>query len=144
MADTIRVVEYFYVVTPDKPGEGARVLNTLKEAGVNLLALSGFPGGRRWQLDLIPADPAAFRQAAKHAKWKVVGPKRGFLVQGDDRVGAVAEMLARLGDLISVNVRRSAPAGRVDVVDRGVPAALLREQMPRVQASLRPVGLCGL
>jgi hypothetical protein len=74
----------------------------------------------------------------------VVGPKRGFLVQGDDRVGAVAEMLARLGDLISVNVRRSAPAGRVDVVDRGVPAALLREQMPRVQASLRPVGLCGL
>ena len=97
MADTIRVVEYFYVVTPDKPGEGARVLNTLKEAGVNLLALSGFPGGRRWQLDLIPADPAAFRQAAKHAKWKVVGPKRGFLVQGDDRVGAIAELLERLG-----------------------------------------------
>jgi prephenate dehydratase len=57
MADTIRVVEYFYVVTPDKPGEGARVLHTLKETGVNLLALSGCPEGRRWQLDLIPAGP---------------------------------------------------------------------------------------
>jgi predicted amino acid-binding ACT domain protein len=26
-----------------------------------------------------------------------VGPKRGFLVQGDDRVGAVADLLERLG-----------------------------------------------
>ena len=97
MAGTIRVVEYFYVVAPNKPSEGARALNTLKEAGVNLLAFSGFPQGRRCQLDFIPADAAAFRQAARRAKWKVVGPKRGFLVQGDDRVGAIAELLERLG-----------------------------------------------
>ena len=97
MADTIRVVEYFYVVAPNKPSEGARALNTLEEAGVNLLAFSGFPQGRRCQLDFIPADAAAFRQAARRAKWKVVGPKRGFLVQGDDRVGAIAELLERLG-----------------------------------------------
>ena len=97
MADTIRLVEYFYITAPNKAGEGARALDTLKGAGVNLLAFSGFPQGRRAQLDFIPADPAAFKQAAKGAKWKVVGPKRGFLVQGDDRVGAVAELLERLG-----------------------------------------------
>jgi hypothetical protein len=97
MADTIRLVEYFYITAPNKAGEGARALDTLKEAGVNLLAFSGFPQGRRAQLDFIPVDPAAFKQAAKGAKWKVVGPKRGFLVQGDDRVGAVAELLGRLG-----------------------------------------------
>jgi hypothetical protein len=97
MADTFRLVEYFYITAPQKPNEGARVLNTLKDAGVNLLAFSGFPQGRRAQLDFVPADPAAFRQAAKRAKWKVVGPKRGFLVQGDDRVGAIAELLERLG-----------------------------------------------
>ena len=97
MADTIRLVEYFYMTAPDKPGEGARALNTLKEAGVNLVAFSAFPEGRRAQLDFIPADAAAFKQAAKQAKWKVVGPKRGFLVQGDDRVGAVADLLERLG-----------------------------------------------
>jgi hypothetical protein len=62
-----------------------------------LLAFSGFPEGRRTQLDFFPADPAAFKQAAKKAKWKVVGPKRGFLLQGDDRVGAVAQLLERLG-----------------------------------------------
>jgi hypothetical protein len=96
MADTIRLVDYFYITAPDKPGEGARALDTLKEAGVDLLAFSGFPQGRRAQLDFLPADPAAFKQAAKRAKWKVVGPKRGFLVQGDDRVGVVAELLGRL------------------------------------------------
>lgn len=94
--DTIRLVDYFYITVPDKPGEGARALNTLKEAGVNLLAFSGFPEGRKGQLDFIPADVAAFKAAAKQAKWKVKGPKRGFLVQGDDRVGAIAELLDRL------------------------------------------------
>ena len=97
MPDTIRVVDYFYVTAPDKSGEGARVLNVLKEAGVNLLAFSAFPEGRRTQLDFFPADSAALKQAAKRAKWKVVGPKRGFLLQGDDRVGAGAELLERLG-----------------------------------------------
>jgi hypothetical protein len=97
MADEIRVVDYFYLMVPDKPGEGARVLNVLKEAGVNLLAFSAFPEGRRAQMDFFPADSAAFKQAAKNAKWKVVGPKRGFLLAGDDRVGAAAELMERLG-----------------------------------------------
>jgi hypothetical protein len=97
MADTVRIVEYFYISAPNKAGEGARALTTLKDAGVNLLAFSGFPQGRRAQMDFVPADPAAFKQAAKKAKWKVEGPKRGFLVQGDDRVGAIADLLERLG-----------------------------------------------
>jgi hypothetical protein len=97
MPETIRVVEYFYAMVPDKPGEAARMLKTLKDAGVNLLAFSGFPEGRRSQLDFIPANAAAFKQAARQAKWKTVGPKKGFLVQGDDRVGAIADILDRLG-----------------------------------------------
>jgi hypothetical protein len=96
MADTVRLVEYFYTTVPNKTGEGARALATLREAGVNLLAFSGFPAARQVQMDFIPDNPAAFKQAAKQAKWKVVGPKRGFLVHGDDRVGAVADLLERL------------------------------------------------
>lgn len=96
MADTIRLVEYFYITASDKAGEGARALGTLRDAGVNLLAFSGFPHGRRAQLDFMPADPAAFKEAARRAKWKVIGPKRGFLVQGDDRIGAIADLFERL------------------------------------------------
>jgi hypothetical protein len=84
------------VTAANKPGEGARVLNSLKQAGVNLLAFSGFPQGRKAQLDFVPADPAAFKQAAKQAKLKVVGPKRAFLMHGDDRVGAMADLIDQL------------------------------------------------
>lgn len=96
MPDTVKRVQYFYTEVPDKPGEGARLLNTLKEAGVNLLAYSGFPKGRRAQIDFIPADLAAFRAAARKGKLTLVGPKTGFLIQGEDRPGAVAEIIAKL------------------------------------------------
>ena len=96
MADAIRVVEYFYVTVPNKPGEGARLLDTLRREGVNLLAFSAFPAGRQSQADFVPEDAAAFRRVAKKAKWKVKGPKKGFLVQGDDRVGAVSDLIGAL------------------------------------------------
>ena len=96
MADTMRLVEYYYVMVPNKPGEAVRLLDTLRQEDVNLLAFSVFPEGRRAQIGFIPADAAAFRQAAKKAKWKLARPKRGFLMQGDDRVGAVADLLDRL------------------------------------------------
>ena len=96
MAETIQRVQYFYTEVSDKPGEGARLLNMLKEEEVNLLAFTGFPKGRRAQIDFIPADQAAFRAAAKKAKLKLVGPKTGFLIQGDDRVGAIAETVTKL------------------------------------------------
>ena len=96
MADTVRTADYFYVMVPDKPGEGARVLGELRSAGVNLVAYSGFPSGRGAQLDVVPTDPAAFQAVAKQKKWKVKGPKRAFLIEGDDRVGACADVLGRL------------------------------------------------
>ena len=98
MADTVRQVDYFYVQVPHRAGEAAKALRALKDAGVNLLAFSGFPEGRRAQLDFIPSDAAAFKRVAKANKWKVVGPKRGFLIQGDDRVGAIAEIVETLAD----------------------------------------------
>lgn len=98
MADTVQRVEYFYVQVPNRPGEGARYLGALQEGGINLIAFSGFPEGRGSQLDFVPADPAAFKQFAKKAKWKLTGPKRAFLIGGEDRVGAVAEMHRTLSD----------------------------------------------
>jgi hypothetical protein len=96
MPDTVRVVEYFYAEASDKPGEGARLLSYLSNAGVNLLAFHGFPRGRKAQIDFVPADPAAFKAAAKAARWKVVGPKKALLIEGDDRVGALVDYFDRL------------------------------------------------
>jgi hypothetical protein len=96
MTDAVRLVDYFYITLPNKPGEGARALDVLRAERVNLLAFSAFPEGRKSQADFVPEDSAAFRRAAKKAKWKVAGPKKVFLVQGDDRVGAIADVVGAL------------------------------------------------
>ena len=93
MADTVRVVEYFYVTAPQKPGVGAAMLKELRQAGVNLLAFSGFPNGSKGQLDLIPQDSAALRRAARKLGLDLSVRKTGFLVQGTDRVGAMTKLL---------------------------------------------------
>lgn len=130
--DTIRRVEYFYTLVSDKPGEGARALATLRDAGVNLLVYSGFPAGRRAQLDFVPENPEAFRQAVKQAKWKVKGPKRAFLIQGDDRVGACSEILDRLA-AAKINVTAmdavAAGAGRWAAILWVKPAAFKKAAM---------------
>jgi len=98
MADTIRKVTYFALEVSNKPGEGARVLGALANAGVNLLAFSGFPSGRKSQLDFIPEDVAVFKNAVKAVKIKTRPQKFGFLVQGDDRKGAVADLLKTMAE----------------------------------------------
>ena len=97
MSDTITLVDYYYTPVPHKPGESARLLGVFRDAGVNLLAYTGFPEGRRAQLDFVPADGAAFLAAARAAKIKLSRPKKAFLISGDDRVGAMAESCAKLG-----------------------------------------------
>lgn len=96
MADTIRKVDYFSIMVPDKPGEGAKLLNGLKDAGVNLLAFTGFPSGRRAQVDFIPEDTAKLKAAAKKMKVALGAKKTVFLVQGEDRVGALVDVVNKL------------------------------------------------
>jgi hypothetical protein len=96
MADTIRKVDYFYIEAANRPGEAAKVLGALRDAGVNLLAFSGFPQGRKAQIDFVPEDTAAFKAAAKKAGLKLSLRKTGFLVQGEDRPGAIAEITGKL------------------------------------------------
>ncbi|HEX9742809.1 MAG TPA: hypothetical protein VGA17_08475 [Nitrospiraceae bacterium] len=98
MAESIRIAQYFKVTVPDKAGEAVKMLDAIKGAGVNLLAFSGFPRGKRAQMDFVPEDPVRFKEVAKYNKWKVQGPKSCFVVQGDDRVGAMADVLQRLVD----------------------------------------------
>lgn len=98
MANIVKKVDYYKIETPNRAGEGARVLGALKEAGVNLIAFTGFPRGRRTQLDFIPEDSAAFKKAVKKAGFTFSRKKSGFLIQGRDKVGAIADILSKLAD----------------------------------------------
>ena len=120
MADTVRRVEYYYVTVPDTAGEGDRILSALKERGVNLLAYLGFPaGGGKSQVDLVPQDSASFRQAAEGAGLTLSEAKRAFLIQGDDRVGAVTDTTAKLAEAninITAAAATSAGSGRYGMI----------------------------
>ena len=112
MSEMIRKVDYYYAAATDKPGEGTRLLTALKDAGVGLLAVHGFPSARKTQIDFVPTDPAAFAAAAKSAKIKLSKTKAAFLVEGDDRVGAMAGVMAKLsGAKINVTAATGVCAG---------------------------------
>ena len=114
MADLVRKVNYCYVTIPNRAGRGAEVLGKLREAGVNLLAYSGFPaGGGKAQLDLVAESLAPVRRVAKKNGWRLSKTKKGFHVQGKDQPGAVHrhyEKLAR--QKISVTAADAVCAGK--------------------------------
>jgi len=99
MADEITRVGYFYFEVEDKPGEGTRVLGKLKEAQVNLLSFVGFPTTRgKAQLTVVPEKADTFVASAKDVGLTAGARKECFLVQGDDRVGALYDVLKRLAE----------------------------------------------
>ena len=112
MPDNLRKVDYFYTFVPNTAGQGSKILDSLAQEGVNLLAFSGFPTGRRAQLDLVPEDSAALKRAAKKLKLKLSPRKTGFLVQGEDRLGAMTKTLDALaGAKINVTACDAVSAG---------------------------------
>lgn len=107
MAFTITRAPYFYASVADKPGEAYRVLSRLAEFGVNLLAFTGIPVGPvLTQLTLFPEDPASLADSAKKASINLDGPHYALLVQGDDHLGALADIHEKLYEA-NVNVYAS-------------------------------------
>jgi len=127
--ENVRKVDYFYTMVPNTAGQGSAILAGLATEGVNLLAFSGFPSGKRAQLDLVPEDSAALKRAAKKMKLTLSARKSGFLVQGDDRVGAMTGILDALAKAkISVTACDAVTAGdgRFGAIFWVKPAALAK------------------
>jgi hypothetical protein len=93
MPDVIRRVDYFNTTIRDEPGEGYRLLAQLAELGLNLVAFTAVPiGPNSTQLTLFPEDSGMMQSAAQRAGMRLEGPHPAFLVQGDDKLGALAQI----------------------------------------------------
>jgi prephenate dehydratase len=92
----VRKASYYSMKIPQRPGSGAQLLAALKAAKVNLLAFTGFPQSGGAQVDFIPQDSAKFTKAARRAKMKLSARKTVFLTQGNDKVGALTQILGKL------------------------------------------------
>ena len=97
MSDRVKKVSYAYLMVPNRAGKGSQVLAELRREGVDLIAFSAFPGrGGKAQVDLIGEDISAIRRIARRNGWRLSKVKKGFVIQGDDRVGAVSRHLDKL------------------------------------------------
>jgi len=99
MADRVKKMTYCYLTLPHRTGQGDRVLAELEDAGVNLLAFSAFPAkGGKAQIDLVADSLGPLRRIARNNGWRLSKAKKGFLVQGADKIGAVHRHIHRLAE----------------------------------------------
>jgi hypothetical protein len=109
----VRKASYYSMKVPQRPGSGAHLLAALKAAKVSLLGFTGFPASGGAQVDFVPQDNAKFMQAARKAKMKVSARKTVFLAQGEDRAGALTQILGKLAKAkINVVALQAAVAGK--------------------------------
>jgi len=96
MATSVRKTAYFSMKTPNRAGQGARLLSALAAHGVNLLGFTGFPNAGGAQVDFIPHNMSKFTIAARKLGMKVSKRKTVFLAQGTDKAGACAAICSKL------------------------------------------------
>jgi hypothetical protein len=93
MALTVRTVEYFYARVANDPDKSYELLAQLAAEAIELLAFSAVPYGEsHMELTLFPNRAANLLQAAAKLGWNLTGPQHAVLVQGDDRLGALADI----------------------------------------------------
>ncbi len=99
MAESVRKVNHYSMLVPDKPGAAFNLIATFVAAGINLLACSGTQKGRKAQIDLVPDDTRKFVAAAKKGGIDFVAQRTGWLLEGqNDRPGVLASKLKVLAD----------------------------------------------
>ncbi len=97
MADTVRSVAHFTVDIDNKTGAGAAVLGQLRNDDVNLIAAWGYAtASGKAKLEIVPDDADGFVAAAKALGLAHGAPVTVFYLTGADRVGALADALAKL------------------------------------------------
>lgn len=97
MAYKILRTGYFCTTVKDQPGEAYNVLSTLAARGINLVAFTAVPvGSMHTQLTIFPADERNFVTEANQIGLMIDGPNPAILVQGDDELGALANVHSKL------------------------------------------------
>jgi hypothetical protein len=114
MADRVRKVNYCYTKVPMRAGHGAKLLEEIRNADIDMLAFSGFPlGGGKAQLDFVTDDMSGLRRLARKNGWRLSKTRKGFLVQGLDALGAVHRHVQKLSDKrINITAADAVSAGK--------------------------------
>src|SRR5258708_29729473 len=97
MAETIRRMDDLYARVKGKPGQAAKIGEAVGVEGVGMVAFSGFrQGKKKSQVVFMPEDAKAFKKLAKKMGLDISKTKTGFLLQGDDKTGALSRVFGKL------------------------------------------------
>ncbi len=109
----IQRINYYDTVVEDKHGKGYWLLEHFRQKGVSLIAFTAFPiGNGKSKLDFVVDNPDILMEAAKEVSQDLVGPKRAFLIQGDDKVGAIVDCHQKLSSAgINVHAANGVSSG---------------------------------
>jgi hypothetical protein len=111
MSLSVRTVDYFYVRIGGREN-GYEMLAQLASAAVSLLAFSAVPfGPNHVELTIFPERSDKFTELAQKLGWAVAGPQHALLVQGDDQLGALADIQRML---VEADVKIYASTGVTD------------------------------
>jgi hypothetical protein len=104
---SVRTVEYFYTRVEEVPTRAYDLLARLASEDINLLAFSAVPfGPNHVELTTFPDRSQDFQRIADKLGWTLIGLQHACLIQGDDHLGALAEIHRRLLDA-GVNIYAS-------------------------------------
>lgn len=97
MPVTVHRVRYYYATVEEIPGQTYAILSQLAACGIDLLAFTAAPvGPKHVQWSLFPADIKEFEAVAHDISLPVYSVQDALLVQGDDHLGALADLHERL------------------------------------------------
>jgi hypothetical protein len=93
MVLSVRSVEYFYTRFQAEPGKAYELLARLAEEDINLLAFSAVPfGAKDVEFTIFPDRGEDLLRVAKKLGLTLIGPQHACLINGDDHLGAFAEI----------------------------------------------------
>ncbi len=96
---SVHRVRYYYATVEEVPGQTYAVLSQLAACGVDLLAFTAAPvGPKRVQWSLFPSDTTEFENVAHDIGLPISAVQDAVLVQGDDRLGLLADLHERLAN----------------------------------------------
>ena len=99
MSLQIRRVRYYTANVADRIGSAYQVLSELAKSDTNLLAFSCIPvGPSNLQVTLFPDEPEQLERQSNSMGMTLLPPQDACLVQGDDKIGVLADVHRRLYD----------------------------------------------